>query len=128
VAYTREKQEMVMDAHIKAIAFFGGVCRRGIYDNLKTVVIKGLPGKECGVSLGCSRYRTTQRRTVLASTGKARGGSPIAPAIGHNAADHAGSTFPRKSGILMDVYGALLLMKAKSANSASIRKSPWTTY
>lgn len=46
VAYTREKLEMVLDAHIKAIEFFGGACRRGIYDNLKTVVIKVLLGKD----------------------------------------------------------------------------------
>jgi transposase len=46
VAYTREKIEMVLDAHVRAIAFFGGACRRGIYDNLKTVVIKVLLGKE----------------------------------------------------------------------------------
>ena len=35
-----------MDAHTQAFAFFGGVCRRGIYDNLKTVVTKILLGKE----------------------------------------------------------------------------------
>jgi transposase len=37
---------MVFDAHIKAFEFFGGVCRRGIYDNLKTVVNKIIGGKE----------------------------------------------------------------------------------
>ncbi len=31
-AYFRETQELVFDAHDKAFAFFGGVCRRGIYD------------------------------------------------------------------------------------------------
>jgi transposase len=46
VAYPRETQEMVFDAHIRAFDFFGGVCRRGIYDNLKTVVNKILAGKE----------------------------------------------------------------------------------
>lgn len=46
VAYTRETLEMVLDAHIRAFAFFGGVCRRGIYDNLKTVVTKVLIGKD----------------------------------------------------------------------------------
>jgi hypothetical protein len=29
---------MVFDAHDKAFAFYGGVCRRGIYDNMKTAV------------------------------------------------------------------------------------------
>jgi transposase len=46
VAYARETQEMVFDAHIQAFDYFGGVCRRGIYDNLKTVVNKILSGKE----------------------------------------------------------------------------------
>lgn len=46
VAYPRETQEMVFDAHIQAFDYFGGVCRRGIYDNLKTVVNKILAGKE----------------------------------------------------------------------------------
>jgi transposase len=46
VGYTRETLEMVLDAHVRAIAFYGGACRRGIYDNLKTVVAKVLLGKE----------------------------------------------------------------------------------
>jgi hypothetical protein len=37
-AYFRETQEMVFDAHDKAFIFYGGVCRRGIYDNMKTAV------------------------------------------------------------------------------------------
>lgn len=46
VAYTRETLEMVLDAHVRAFEFFGGCCRRGIYDNLKTVVTKVLMGKD----------------------------------------------------------------------------------
>ena len=46
IAYTRETLEMVLDAHSRAFEFYGGVCRRGIYDNLKTVVTKVLMGKE----------------------------------------------------------------------------------
>ena len=46
VAYTRESLEMVLDAHIRAFEFFGGLCRRGIYDNMKTVVVKVLMGKD----------------------------------------------------------------------------------
>ena len=46
IAYTRETLEMVLDAHIRAFEFFGGVCCRGIYDNLKTVVNKVLMGKD----------------------------------------------------------------------------------
>lgn len=46
VAYVRETLEMVLDAHVRAFDFFGGACRKGIYDNLKTVVSKVLMGKE----------------------------------------------------------------------------------
>lgn len=46
VAYPRESLEMVLDAHVRAFAFFGGSTRRGIYDNLKTVVTKVLLGKD----------------------------------------------------------------------------------
>ena len=46
VAYHREALEMVLDAHIQAFQFLGGSCRRGIYDNLKTVVTKILLGKD----------------------------------------------------------------------------------
>jgi hypothetical protein len=37
---------MVLDAHVHAFSFFGGSARRGIYDNLKTVVTKILLGKD----------------------------------------------------------------------------------
>ena len=46
VAYPRETQEMVLDAHRRAFAFFGGVPARLIYDNLKTVVDTVYTGKE----------------------------------------------------------------------------------
>jgi transposase len=46
VAYPRESLEMVLNAHVRAIEFFGGSCRKGIYDNLKTVVTKILMGKD----------------------------------------------------------------------------------
>lgn len=46
VAYPRETQEMVLDAHVQAFAFFGGVPRRMVYDNLKTVVDTIFLGKE----------------------------------------------------------------------------------
>ncbi len=38
VAYPRETLEMVLDAHNRAFALFGGVPVRMIYDNLKTVI------------------------------------------------------------------------------------------
>jgi transposase len=46
VAYPREAQEMVLDAHNRAFAFFGGVPRKVIYDNLKTVVDAVFADKE----------------------------------------------------------------------------------
>ena len=46
VAYPRETQEMVLDAHDKAFAFFKGIPLRGIYDNMKTAVDKVFIGKE----------------------------------------------------------------------------------
>jgi transposase len=46
VAYPRETQEKVLDAHIQAFAFFGGAPKRRVYDNLKTVVDTIFLGKE----------------------------------------------------------------------------------
>ena len=46
VAYPRESQEMVFDAHARAFRFFGGIPRRGIYDNLKPAVDAIFTGKE----------------------------------------------------------------------------------
>ena len=54
IAYTRESLEMVLDAHVRAFEFFGGVCRRGIYDNMKTVVTKVLMGKN---RVFCRRFQ-----------------------------------------------------------------------
>ncbi len=45
-AYPRESTEMVLDAHNRAFSFYGGTCRRGIYDNMSTAVTKVLSGKE----------------------------------------------------------------------------------
>ena len=49
VAYPRETQEMVFDAHNRAFAFFGGVPQRMVYDNLKAVVETIFTGKEAAV-------------------------------------------------------------------------------
>jgi len=45
VAYPRETQEMVLDAHVRAFTAFGGVPKRLVYDNLKTVVDAIFVGK-----------------------------------------------------------------------------------
>ena len=61
VAYLRESQEMVIDAHNRAFAFFGGVWGRGLYDNMKTAVTTILCGKDREFnrrfSQLCSHYR-----------------------------------------------------------------------
>lgn len=45
-AYPSQGQEMLFDAHTRAFRAFGGVPRRGIYDNMKTAVDKVRKGKE----------------------------------------------------------------------------------
>ena len=45
-AYWKQTHEMLFDAHNHAFAVFGGVPRRGIYDNMKTAVDRVLRGKE----------------------------------------------------------------------------------
>ncbi len=46
IAYPRETQEMVLDAFVQALKFFGGVPRRAIIDNPKTMVLSIGKGKE----------------------------------------------------------------------------------
>ena len=48
-AYPRETQEMVFDAHDRAFGLFGGACRRGIYDNMKTAVETVFIGKDAAI-------------------------------------------------------------------------------
>ena len=45
MAYPRESQEMVFDAHNRAFALFGGACARGLYDNMNTAVDAVFVGK-----------------------------------------------------------------------------------
>ena len=45
-AYPRETQEMVFSAHEHAFRFFGGSCRRGIYDNMRTAVSAIFVGRQ----------------------------------------------------------------------------------
>jgi transposase len=46
MAFPRQERAMLMEAHIKAHEFFGGLCERGIYDNPKTIVQEIGKGKE----------------------------------------------------------------------------------
>ncbi|MDF1480457.1 IS21 family transposase, partial [Extensimonas sp. H3M7-6] len=50
VAYYSQAHEMLFDAHTRAFAAFGGVPRRGIYDNMKTAVDKVGKGKARSVN------------------------------------------------------------------------------
>jgi transposase len=49
-AYPMQSQEMLFDAHAQAFAAFGGVPRRGIYDNMKTAVDRVGLGKARAVN------------------------------------------------------------------------------
>ena len=46
VAFERQELAMLMEAHIRAHDFFGGLCERGIYDNPKTIVQEIGSGKK----------------------------------------------------------------------------------
>jgi len=60
VAYPTQSHEMLFDAHARAFGAFGGVPRRGIYDNMKTAVDRVGRGKERTVNARfyamCSHY------------------------------------------------------------------------
>jgi transposase len=60
VAYPTQTHEMLFDAHTRSFIAFGGVPRRGIYDNMKTAVDKVSKGTERAVTARfkamCSHY------------------------------------------------------------------------
>ena len=60
VAYPSQWHEMLFDAHTQSFTALGGVPRRGIYDNMKTVVDKVLKGKgrvvNARFAVMCSHY------------------------------------------------------------------------
>lgn len=59
-AYPAQSHEMLFDAHARAFEAFGGVPRRGVYDNMKTAVDKVGVGKARSVNARfqamCSHY------------------------------------------------------------------------
>ncbi|MBK0760895.1 transposase family protein, partial [Escherichia coli O25b:H4-ST131] len=57
-AYYQQKHEMLFDAHWHAFQIFGGIPKRGIYDNMKTAVDSVGRGKE---------RRVNQRFTAMVS-------------------------------------------------------------
>lgn len=60
IAYPTQSHEMLFDAHAQAFAAFGGVPRRGLYDNMKTAVDKVGHGKDRTINARfqsmCSHY------------------------------------------------------------------------
>lgn len=60
VAYLSQSHEMLFDAHARAFQAFGGVPKRGIYDNMKTAIDRVGRGKERTVNARfeamCSHY------------------------------------------------------------------------
>ena len=60
VAYPMQSHEMLFDAHARAFGAFGGVPKRGIYDNMKTAVDAVGSGKQRAVNARfaamCSHY------------------------------------------------------------------------
>ena len=60
VGYHAQSHEMLFDAHARGFVAFGGVPRRGIYDNMKTAVDRVGPGKQRAINARfhamCSHY------------------------------------------------------------------------
>jgi transposase len=51
VAYFTQSHEMLFDAHARAFTAFGGIPKRGIYDNMRTAVDKvGVGSKQRSVT------------------------------------------------------------------------------
>jgi len=57
-AYARETQEALLDGHVRAFEFFGGVPRRLAYDNLKTAVVTVGKGQDRRLTKGFLRLKS----------------------------------------------------------------------
>ena len=74
---------MVIDAHVRAFEYFGGIPRRGIYDNMKTAVQKILRGKQIAshqrrFTRGETYYNWQHYLPILArKPGALRNGAPF---------------------------------------------------
>jgi len=76
-AYPMERQEMFLDGHIWAFAFFGGVFSIIVFDNLKTAVLKVLRGKnriEQDQFVKFRSYYTFEARFCNPDRGREKGG------------------------------------------------------
>ena len=80
--FPRESQEMVFEAHERAFHFFGGVCRRGIYD-------KHEDGGEHGLRRQGARLQPALSGAVLPPSGGA-GGVHSGCGLGEGAGREAG--------------------------------------
>ncbi len=66
VAYYSQSHEMLFDAHARAFAAFGGIPRRGIYDNMRTAVDKVGRGKP-RLNIVETRFRSALLRASIFS-------------------------------------------------------------
>jgi transposase len=76
-AYPYERQEMFLDGHLRAFAFFGGVFPVLVYDNLTTAVRQILRGKarvEQERFVAFRSYYTFQARFCTPAQGREKGG------------------------------------------------------
>jgi transposase len=66
VAYPRETQEMVFDAHMRGFEFFGGVCRRGIIDYVpRNIIVVMCPSQICGQVVKIPLIQGGSRETLF---------------------------------------------------------------
>lgn len=75
-AYPLERMEMLLDAHVMAHDFFGGLCKRGIYDNLTSVVTKVGKGRSRDFNkrfLQCSSHYLFDIEACTPSSGWEKG-------------------------------------------------------
>jgi len=83
-AYPVERQQALIDGHIRAFDFFGGVYPRLIYDNLTTAVQKILKGKKRVEQDGFSKFRAYYTfEAVFCNPGEAHEKGGVEGFVGH---------------------------------------------
>jgi hypothetical protein len=132
-AYPRESQEMVFDAHDRAFRLFGGMCRRGIYDNMATAVDTVFVGKERRFKAArrAAQLRVYAERVVVWCDGEIVGEHPRRFGRGQTAYDpwHYLPVLARKPGALRngdpfrnwDLPPALVGPRSKLSTIESVR-------
>ena len=98
VAYPSQSHEMLFDAHARAFAAFGGIPRRGIYDNMKTAVDKVGHGKERTINARfhamCGHYLFDPS----SATGRPAGRKALSRRTSRTGAGRSGSRPPNAAG------------------------------